>query len=162
MLPIGNWNCDRMSSVKVLPFDGRPSAEFSAWKRSVCLHVEAKFGSAGSVFRTGKYFSPPLLRRPADEDLSADNDASGLKKATFLQALGRRDKNVEDLENAKQYMYAELFSMISEESKRKLSESTRWANIEKVQWTKYALSIKHQTREALSTTGYSRGEYTIG
>ena len=98
----------------------------------------------------------------ADEDLSADNDASGLKKATFLQALGRRDKNVEDLENAKQYMYAELFSMISEESKRKLSESTRWANIEKVQWTKYALSIKHQTREALSTTGYSRGEYTIG
>ena len=146
-----------MSSVKVLPFDGRPNAEFPAWKRSVCLHVKAKFGSAGSVFRTGKYFSPPLLRR-----LSADNDASGLKKAIFLQALGRRVKNVEDLENAKEYMYAELFSMISEESKRKLSESTRWANIEKVQWTKYALSIKHQTREALSTTGYSRGEYTIG
>ena len=146
-----------MSSVKVLPFDGRPNAEFPAWKRSVCLHVKAKFGSAGSVFRTGKYFSPPLLRR-----LSADNDASGLKKAIFLQALGRRVKNVEDLENAKEYMYAELFSMISEESKRKLSESTRWATIERVQWTKYAIPIKHQTREALSTTGYSRGEYTIG
>ena len=53
----------------------------------------------------------------SDEDLSADNNASGLKKAIFLQALGRRDKNVKDFENAKQYMYVELFSMISEESK---------------------------------------------
>ena len=125
-----------MSSVKLLRFDGRPKVEFPAWKRSVCLHMEAKFGSAGSVFRTGKYFIPPLLQRPNDADVSADNDASGLRKAIFLQALGRRDKYVEDLENAKQYMYTELFSMISEESKRKLSESTRLANIETVQCPK--------------------------
>ena len=41
--------------------DGRPNAEFPAWKRSVCLQVEARFGSAGSVSRTGKYYVPPLL-----------------------------------------------------------------------------------------------------
>ena len=106
-----------MSSVKVLPSDGRPNAKFPAWKKSVCLHMDAKFGSAGSVFRTGKYFIPPLLQRPSDEDLSADNNASGLKKAIILQALMRRDKNVEDFQNSKQYMYAESFSMISEECK---------------------------------------------
>ena len=94
-----------MSTVKI--FDGRPNAEFPAWKRSVCLHREAKFGSTSSVFRTGTYFAPPTLERPSHENLTNESDASGLAKAIYLQSLGRRDKNVEDLLNARQYMYAE-------------------------------------------------------
>ena len=73
-----------------------------AIKRDICLHMEEKFGSAGSVFRTGKYFIPPQLQRTSIKDLPANNDASGIP--IFLQALGRRDKNVEDLENAKRIL----------------------------------------------------------
>ena len=98
--------------------------------------MEAKFGSAGSVFRTGNYFVPPLLARPIDDDLSDTNDPSGLKKAIYLQALERSDKNVEDLHNAKQYMYADLFSIISKESKIKLCKSMRWEDIELLQCPK--------------------------
>ena len=59
--------------VKLLQFDGRPNAEFPAWKRS-------------------DYFVQPLLARPIDDDLSGTNDPSGLKKAIYLLALGRLSK----------------------------------------------------------------------
>ena len=129
--------------------------------------MEAKFGSAGSVFRTGNYFVPPLLARPIDDDLSGINDPSGLKKAIYLQALGRRDKNVEDLHNAKQYMYADLFSMISEESKIKLCDSMRWENIELLQCPKSLMEeicIVHQASNTGSTQydKFSPADYTIG
>ena len=82
--------------------------------------MEARFGSAGSVSRTGKYYVPPLLAWPIDDDLSDTNDPSGLNKAIYLQALGKRDKNVKDLHNTKQFMYADSFDMIREKSKIKL------------------------------------------
>ena len=108
----------------------------------------------GFVFRTGHYYLPPLLARPIDDDLSDTNYPSGLKKAIYLQALGRRDKNVEDLHNAKQYMYADLFSMISEESKIKLCDSMRWENIELLQCPKSLMEeicIVHQASNTGST-----------
>ena len=57
---------------------------------------------------------------PIDDDLSDTNDPSGLNKSIYLQALGKRDKNVKDLHNTKQVMYADSFDMISEKSKIKL------------------------------------------
>jgi len=90
-----------------------------------------QFGNLARIFDdlSKDYWEPPVIKPPAADAFSTENDPTGVTKLLFLESNKSRLREISDMANKRPLLFEVVRANLSTESKHKIEEAANWDKI---------------------------------